>query len=195
MQPSTGSHVWSPGQKFGITWCLQTPEAHRVAVQSTPSSSQSFAVQQSVPQVALWPPAAGQQRFSASQRASTAHWPSTQRFTVQGSSSALAHCASMQQLPQPTFSQQTPPSGHETRSQKPLTQVSVVHGLPSSQDASPLHSSRGMQPASPQYSDAWHSAFGGLVQKPAKHTSSVHVLPSKQSAAAQHSLQTPSQQS
>jgi hypothetical protein len=101
----------------------------------------------------------------------------------------------MQQAPHPVLSQHTPPPGHSALSQNPPSQVSVVHGLPSSQLALPEHSARGTQPVSPQTSFAWHSAFGGFVQKPAKQTSSVQVLPSWQSSAAQHSLQTPSQQS
>jgi hypothetical protein len=100
----------------------------------------------------------------------------------------------MQQVPQPTFSQQTPPSGQTALSQNRSTQASVVHGLPSSQASPGAHPARGTQPGSPQTSLAWHSALGGLVQKPAKQTSSVQVLWSLQSAAPQHSLHTPSQQ-
>src|SRR5688572_26445476 len=101
----------------------------------------------------------------------------------------------MQQVPQPLFSQHTPPSGHTALSQNPSTQASVVQRLPSSHASPGTQSSRGTQPVSPQTSLSSHSAFGGLVQKPAKQTSSVQVFRSLQSAAPQHSLHTPSQQS
>jgi hypothetical protein len=150
-------------------------------------SGQFSVVQHSVlPQSAVpfgraqhWVPAAWQ-------RASTTHSPPSHVLGLHGSSLWPAHCESEQQAAQPS-AQQVSPVPHDAWLQSPASQVSVVHGCPSSQPASSVHCSRSLHPVSLQYCVAGSGhGVGVCTQNPSKQSSLVQSEVSAQSAIVQH---------
>jgi hypothetical protein len=150
-------------------------------------SSQSSVVQHSVlPQSAV-PFGRWQHSVPAAwHRALTTQVPPSHVLGLHGSTLSPAHCESEQHSAQPS-AQQVSPAPHDSWLQSPPSQVSVVHGCPSSHPPSSVHTSRSLHPVSLQYcvTGSGHGV-GVCTQNPSKQSSLVQFDASSQSAIVQH---------